>query len=123
MGVFFVTRHVGFYLPNQGLNLHPLHWKGKSWEMTFKSSLSFCGCNIRGSSLSGQSGKLGTALAWEPDPSLRGGGPMRCRMLTNIPCLYPRMSQMVPQIPSFGGHDHPCMRTAAVSEIPMSGDM
>ena len=118
MGFFLVTRHVGFYLPNQGLNLHPLHWKGKSWEMTFKSSLSFCRCSIRGSSLSGQSGKLDAALAWELDPSLRGGGPMRCRMLTNIPC-----PQMVPQIPSFGGHDHPCMRTAAVSEIPTSGGM
>ena len=23
---FFTTRHVGSYLPDQGLNPHPLHW-------------------------------------------------------------------------------------------------
>ena len=27
---FLAARHVGSYLPDQGLNLHPLHWKVKS---------------------------------------------------------------------------------------------
>ena len=27
---FFTIRHVGYYLPDQGLNLHPLQWKVKS---------------------------------------------------------------------------------------------
>ena len=27
---FLAVRHVGFYLPDQGSNPHPLHWKAKS---------------------------------------------------------------------------------------------
>ena len=29
---FFAARHVGSWLPNQGLNLHPLHWKAMNHQ-------------------------------------------------------------------------------------------
>ena len=45
--LFLATKHVGFYLPNQGSNLHSLHWKvvltlgppGKSLKFTLLRSL------------------------------------------------------------------------------------
>ena len=36
--VFLAERHVGSWLPNQGSNPHPLHWKAKSNHWTTKKA-------------------------------------------------------------------------------------
>ena len=35
---FLASRHVGSYLPDQELNLHPLHWKVKSEPLDCRGS-------------------------------------------------------------------------------------
>ena len=35
---FLAMRHVRSYLPDQGLNPHPLHWKGKSKPLDCQGS-------------------------------------------------------------------------------------
>lgn len=35
---FLASRHVGSWLPNQGSNLYPLHWKGKSWPLDIQGA-------------------------------------------------------------------------------------
>ena len=36
--IFLALRHVGFQLSDQGLNLHPMHWKQSLNHWTIKGS-------------------------------------------------------------------------------------
>ena len=47
---FWSRRHVGSYLPNQGLKLHPLHWKVKSKPLDHQGSLNIPHVSIKNSS-------------------------------------------------------------------------
>ena len=51
---FLASRHVGTQLPDQGSNLHPLHWKAKSQSLDHQGSPSLLVLNTLKSGICGR---------------------------------------------------------------------